>query len=97
MKAHDLLAKIYVGVDVTNAKCGVALTGATREKFIMHEDAGQIAFEEEPGVMLVDFSPANCVNCEYPQEIAQALQEHREAVVQWIADKGFEVDDCTGE
>ena len=44
--------------------------------------------------MLVDFSYENLVeNCEFPQDVALVLQQHREAVIQWIADQGFEIHD----
>lgn len=83
MKESELLAKLTIQED------------GPEEHLVMHGDVGQIAYEDAPGLMTLDFSDENCINCEYPEDVTTALQEHREAIIQWIVDKGFKVNDRT--
>jgi hypothetical protein len=86
MKESELLAKLSIQED------------GPKERLVMYEGQDQIAYEDAPDIMLVDFSYESLIeNGEFAQDVALALQEHRKAVKQWIADRGFKVEDVTDE
>jgi hypothetical protein len=84
MTEAELLAKLSIQED------------GPEEHLVMHGDVGQIAFEDAPGVMAVDFGTDQLIeNCEFPEDVVKDLQQHREAIMRWIADRGFKVEDNT--
>jgi sugar diacid utilization regulator len=57
-------------------------------------EPSQLAFAEEPGVMLVDFSDENLIeNCEFPEKFARDIQQHKAAVIDWIKAQGYQVNE----
>lgn len=89
----DLLARLSIAFEVVDGGPGYHILLLDSDG----DGGDQIGLEDEPGTMILDFSDeALLENAELPEEDAHLLQQHREAVIDYVSSRGYRplVDDA---